>query len=103
MRFRRLHIRLQTSDGPYGTTIDFPDGLVVVWADNSMGKSTCVKAMLVALGMEATLTVNQTDLPLSPALTNRLEGENAEILVHESDIFLEIENASGERIVVRRT
>jgi hypothetical protein len=46
MRFRRLVIRLQTTDGPYGVTLDFPDGLVVVWADNTMGKSTCVKSIL---------------------------------------------------------
>jgi hypothetical protein len=71
MRFRRLTIRLQTTDGPYGATLDFPDGLVVVWADNSMGKSTCVKSILVALGMEAMLTTQQADLPLPPAVKAR--------------------------------
>ncbi len=50
MRLRRLRLHVQTSDGPYGTEIDFPDGLVVVWADNSMGKSTCVRSVLVIIG-----------------------------------------------------
>ena len=103
MKIRQLTIKLQTSDGPYGTTITFPDGLVIVWADNSMGKSSCVKALLVALGMEATLTTSQSELPLTPAITNRLEGENGEILVQESDVFLEIENKQGNRIVIHRT
>ena len=62
MKLRRLVIRVQTSDGTYGNDIEFPDGLVVVWADNSMGKSTCVKAILIALGMEAMLTTSRSDV-----------------------------------------
>lgn len=102
MRIRRLRIQLQTTQGLYGTTLDFPDGLVVVWADNSMGKSTCVKAILVALGMEAMLTTTQADLPLPPALKARLESETGEHGVVESEVLLEIENSKGERIVVQR-
>jgi hypothetical protein len=103
MRFRRLTIRLQTSDGPYGVTLDFPDGLVVMWADNSMGKSTCVKSILVALGMEAMLTTQQSDLPLPPAVKARLDSDNGEHDVIESEVFLELENQKAERIVVQRT
>ena len=102
MRFRRLQIQMQTSDGPYGVTLDFPDGLVVVWADNSMGKSTCVKSILVALGMEAMLTTSQADLPLPPAVKARLDSPSGEHDVLESEVFLEIENAQGRRIVVHR-
>lgn len=103
MRFRHLKISVQTSDGPYGTDIEFPNGLVVVWADNSMGKSTCVKAIIVALGLEATLTVKKSELPLPPALTSRLDSDTGEHVVLESEVFLEIENNDGERIVVQRT
>lgn len=102
MRFRCLKIRLQTSDGPYGTTLTFPDGLVVVWADNSMGKSTCVKAILVALGLEAMLTTSQADLPLPPAVNVRLDSETGQHDVIESEVLLEIENDNLERIVVQR-
>ena len=103
MRFRRLHIRMQTSDGPYGATLDFPDGLVVVWADNSMGKSTCVRSILVALGMEAMLSPSQADLPLPPAMKSRLQSGEREHNVLESEVFLEIENTHKQRIVVQRT
>ena len=96
-------VRLQTTDGPYGVTLDFPDGLVVVWADNSMGKSTCVKSILVALGMEAMLTTQQADLPLPPAVKARLDSDNGEHDVLESEVFLEIENSKADRIVVQRT
>lgn len=103
MRFRQLKIQLQTNDGPYGVTLDFPDGLVAVWADNSMGKSTCVKSILVALGMEAMLTTTHTVLPLPPAVKTRLDSITGEHDVLESEVFLEIENTKGERIVVHRT
>jgi hypothetical protein len=102
MKIRTLKIHTQTSDGPYGATLDFPDGLIVVWADNSMGKSTCVKSILIALGMEAMLTTNQSDLPLPPAIKARLESNNGEHDVLESEVFLEIENTQGERIVAHR-
>jgi hypothetical protein len=82
--------------------MDFPDGLVVVWADNSMGKSTCVKAILVALGMEAMLTTTLADLPLPPAVKIRLASSTGEHEVIESEVFLEIENDRAERIVVHR-
>jgi hypothetical protein len=83
--------------------LDFPDGLVVVWADNSMGKSTCVRSMLIALGMEAMLTFSQSDLPLPPAVKARLESDEGEHDVLESEVFLEIENSRGQRIVTQRT
>ena len=102
MRFRRLTLRVSTSDGLYGTTLDFPDGLVVIWADNSMGKSTCVKSIMVALGMEAMLTAQQADLPLPPAVKSRLDSQTGEHDVLESEVFLEIENSKGDRVVVQR-
>lgn len=103
MRLRRLQLRLATDDGPYGGSLDFPDGLLVVWADNSMGKSTCVKSILVALGMEAMLTTSRTDLPLPPAVTSILDAGDQQFNVIEADIFLEIENLAGRRITIQRT
>lgn len=103
MRFRCLKIVLTTSDGPYGTTLTFPDGLVVVWADNSMGKSTCVRAMLIALGMEAMLGTAQQELPLPPAVKSKLKNNEDEHHVLQSEIFLELENRNGESITVQRT
>ncbi len=103
MRFRQLKIQVQTTDGPYGATLEFPDGLVIVWADNTMGKSTCAKAILVALGMEALLTTSQNDLPLPPAVKARIASGDKEYEVIESEVFLELENSTGQRIVVQRT
>jgi hypothetical protein len=103
MRIRQLKINVATTDGNYGTSLEFPDGLVIVWADNSMGKSTCARAIIVALGMEAMLTTSQQELPLPPAMTMRLDSGFGEHAVLESEVLLEIENQQGERIVVQRT
>lgn len=103
MRLRQLQINISTSDGLYGTKMSFPDGLVVIWADNSMGKSTCARAIMVALGMEAMLTTSQRELPLPPAMTAKLDGGTVEHAVLESEIWLEIENSAGRRIAVQRT
>ena len=102
MRLRQLRINVGTSDGLYGTTLNFPDGLVVIRAENSMGKSTCARSILVALGMEAMLTTSQQDLPLTPAMMVKLEGVTGPHTVLESEIWLEIENDSGKRVTVQR-
>src|SRR5258707_4689972 len=103
MRLRQLQLRLLTADGPYGTTLDFPDGLVVVWADNSMGKSTCVKSILVALGMEAMLSPSQADLPVPPAVKSPLEFQTSGPDVIASQVLLEIPDRRGVSIAVLRT
>ena len=103
MRIRHLRIRMVTQDGLYGADIPFEDGLCVLRADNSMGKSTCIRSMLVALGLEAMLTTNQHDLPLPPVMKAKLMSDEEELAVLESEVFLEIENGAKERIVIQRT
>ena len=103
MRLRELQINVQSTGPAFRTRLTFPDGLVVVRADNSMGKSTCFKSILVALGMEAMLTTSQTDLPLTPAVTTELIGQDGTYHVIESDIYLEIENSNKRRVTVHRT
>lgn len=103
MKVRHLRIRINTDIGPHGVDIDFPDGLVILRADNSMGKSTCIQAILVALGLEAMLTTSQRDLPLPHVMKEELFSEGQNVGVLESDIYLEIENRRKERIVIHRT
>lgn len=103
MKIRHLRIRINTENGLHGTDIAFPDGLVVIRADNSMGKSTCILSILVALGLEAMLTSSQRDLPLPPVMKEELDSDGFIVKVLESDIFLEIENKNKERIVIHRT
>lgn len=102
MRLRELKLQVVTAQKTYGTQITFPDGLVIVRADNSLGKSTCFTSILVALGMEAMLTTNQSDLPLTPAVLEKLQTANGWEEIIESAVYLEIENSKMERITVFR-
>lgn len=101
LRIRRLKLVVVTDKGNFGTDIPFPDGLVLLRADNTTGKSTCIKAMVYALGLERMFgPANQP--PLTPAMTSLLEEGAEEHSVIESRVFLEIQNHRGETLTIRR-
>jgi hypothetical protein len=102
LRFRKLRLRAVTSDGLYGAEVPFEDGLTVLWADNTKGKSTCMQGMLYALGLEKMLSPRR-EIPLPHAMTSYLhtdDGRRAEVT--ESRVSLEISNGQGQIITVHR-
>ncbi|MBX5173574.1 hypothetical protein HJB84_27575 [Rhizobium sp. NZLR1b] len=102
MRFRHLRLRAVTSDGTYGADVKFGDGLTVLWADNTKGKSTCMQGMLYALGLEKMLSPRR-EVPLPHAMTsylNRDDGQRVDVV--ESRVSLEIANGQGQVITVHR-
>ena len=95
-------MRAQTEAGLYGVDIPFKSGLNVLWADNTMGKSTCMQGMLYALGMEKMLSPRR-EVPLPYAMTSFLKDINdISINVLESSVALEIENGAGNIVTIRR-
>lgn len=95
-------MRAITSTGPYGADIPFGTGLNVIWADNTKGKSTCMQAMLYALGLEKMLSPRR-EIPLPHAMTAYLRSdEEREIEISRSWIELEIENGAGHIVTVHR-
>lgn len=101
LRLRHLAIRITTPSGPFGVDIPFEDGLFILWADNSRGKSTCMQSILYALGLEGMMGPSQ-DVPLPHAAKDYLEYAGKQIPVLESEVFLEIENESSDIWTVRR-
>jgi hypothetical protein len=101
LRIRRLKLLVVTDRGDFVTDISFPDGLVLVRADNTSGKSTCIKAIIYALGLERMFgPANQP--PLSPAMMSLLEDGADERVVIESEVFLQIENGRGDSMTIQR-
>lgn len=100
LKFLKLHI--VTPKGLYGVEIPFKDGLTVLRADNSTGKSTCVQAIIYALGLERMLSP-KLEVPLPHVMTKCIEDKGVEIPVLESDVFLEICNERGEVMTIQRT
>jgi hypothetical protein len=101
LRLRRLRLVAQTDEGPFGVDIPFSDGLVLLRAQNSRGKSTCIQAVVYALGLEAMLTMRH-DVPLPHAMTDRLTSADGDLKVRESWVTLEVENGQGRHLTVQR-
>src|SRR5438270_7520560 len=101
IRIRRLKLLVVTEGANYGTDIAFPDGLVLLRAENTTGKSTCLKAIVYALGLERMFgPANQP--PLTPAMTSLIKDGDEELAVLESQVLLEIENANSEVLTIQR-
>jgi hypothetical protein len=101
LRIRRLKLLVVTEKANYGTDIVFPDGLVFLRSENTSGKSTCLKAIVYALGLER-IFGPASQPPLTPAMTSLIEDGEEELPVLESQVLLEIENARGEALTIQR-
>jgi hypothetical protein len=103
LRIKHLRLRAETSSGPFGADIPFEPGLNVLWADNTMGKSTSLQGLLYVLGLEKMLSPRR-EIPLTYVMTSHLEdpgaGQTYDIL--ESAVWVELENGAGRIITVRR-
>ncbi|EEC9521393.1 AAA family ATPase, partial [Escherichia coli] len=102
LKVERLIIRINTSDGIYGTDLKFGYGLNIISAENSSGKSTCIQSIIYALGLEGILGPSRKN-PLKSALTTKLRDNNdTEIPVNESKIYLQLSNEHSRKITILR-
>jgi hypothetical protein len=102
LRLRHLFIDVTAPDGRYGVKLDFTDGLNVIRADNSMGKSTVMQSIVYGLGLEGMFGPSQ-EVPLAHVVTDYLEHGSGIATVLESAVYIEIENALGQHFTVHRT
>lgn len=103
IKLRHLRLRSFTAERAYKADIEFKDGLNIIQAENTSGKSTCLQAIIYALGLERSLGP-QLAIPLPYAMRERIHAaEKAEYeIVLQSFVELEIENEVGEIVVVHR-
>ena len=102
LRLHHLRVRALTSVGLFGCDIKFGSGLNVIHAPNTSGKSLCLMSVLYALGLEGAFTSRQTP-PLPPALLDALrDPQGTTQPVVQSWVELEISNAAGEIVTIRR-
>lgn len=103
LRIRHIRLRAQTTGGLYGTDVSLEGGLTVLHAPNTSGKSTVLHAFLYALGLEQMLSPRR-EIPLSYAMREYVEDPKTKIphKILESYVAVEIENAAGKRMTVRR-
>jgi hypothetical protein len=103
MRLRALRLHVVTTDGPFGMESHLDSGLVILRADNTSGKSTCMQAVVWALGLEGMYGPAKAS-PLTPAVLSALIDPDTHrtIAVLESSAFLEFENDQGDILTTRR-
>jgi len=104
LRVRHLRLRAQTGKGLFGADLPMSDGLMVVRAENSRGKSTAVQSILFALGLERMITTRPTSA-LTSAMRDRLIYDaqtKAETPVVSSWVSVELEGAGGTVATVTR-
>ncbi len=101
-RIRQLELIAQTERGPFGVTIPFENGLTVLYAPNSSGKSTCAMGILYSLGLEGMLGPAHTP-PFPAAMTERLIYGDEQLEVVSSRVRLEIQNDAGAHLTVQRS
>ncbi|MBY0363793.1 MAG: hypothetical protein K2X45_17940 [Phreatobacter sp.] len=103
IQLRHLRLRSFTATRTFGADIPFKAGLNVVQAPNTSGKSTCLQAIIYALGLERSLGPQLT-IPLPYAMREQIHQfkEDPYDLVLQSYVELEIANAQGEIVVLHR-
>lgn len=104
LRLRHLRLRADTGKGRFGADIPFSDGLMVLRADNSRGKSTSVQSCLFALGLERMITTKPSHAVTS-AMRDRLiydPGTKQETPVLASWVSLEVEGTDGQVATLTR-
>ena len=100
LRIRALQIRVRAENGLFGTDLTFPDGLVLLRAENSKGKSTCLMSILYALGLEGMLGASH-QIPLQPVLVSEIGTDQGDRRVIESYVRVEIEGTNSVATVTR--
>lgn len=101
LKIEALKINVHTSRGLFGTSISFSDGLNILRAKNSTGKSSCINAILYALGMEELLG-GVNGKTMKPVLREEVFFEDKKYDVLESNVILQISSQSGNSITITR-
>ncbi|MEU5786190.1 hypothetical protein ABZ754_00485 [Micromonospora purpureochromogenes] len=104
LQMRHLRLRAMTPRGLFGADISLGDGLVVLRADNSRGKSTAVKSLLYVLGMERMITARSASTVTAAMRDNLIydRESKAETPVLESYVSLEVSNHREQTVTLTR-
>jgi len=104
LTIRNIEIVANTNGGVFSAQIPFEDGLNVIRADNSSGKSTCINAIAYGLGLEAILGPGRKR-PFPKSLYDEIydnKKDKNSYLVRSSYISIKIKNNKSETAVLTR-
>lgn len=104
IKIRKVEIFADTDGGRFSTSIRFEDGLNIIRAENSSGKSTCINSIAYGLGLESILGPSRKR-PFPKSLyeviyDNKIEEKPYSVI--RSSVSMSIENRNGELATLRR-
>lgn len=101
MKIRALKLRITTAQGEFGFKFEFSRGLTVIRGSNSSGKSTLYNTLIYGLGMEE-LIGGKGEKVLNYAVKEYFVQGERRVTVESSEVLVELENASGRSVTLRR-
>ncbi len=102
MIVRGVKLRAVTERGDFGFAYTFAPTLTIIRGSNSSGKSTLFNSLLYGMGMEEIIG-GKGERSLPYAVKDYIEFENTKIHIAASEVFLELENAAGRIVTLRRS
>lgn len=104
LRIDNLEISAITNGGKFSISIPFSEGLNVIRAENSSGKSTCINAIAYGLGLEAILGPSRKR-PFPKSLYDEIfdnKKDQNPFFVRTSFVSIEIKNSDGNKANLKR-
>ncbi len=102
LKINNVKIEVNTNNGLFGTFHKFEFGLNIVRGNNTSGKSSLFQAIVYALGFEE-LIGGRFEKTMQSVLKDQVEYPKGEFhSVLQSFVLLEIENANGDILTLRR-
>ena len=104
LKINSLKISVNTNGGCFSTFIRFSEGLNVIRAENSSGKSTCINAIAYGLGLEAILGPRRKKTfpkSLYKEIFDNKANQNP-YFVSSSFVVLTVRNSHGQTAKLRR-
>lgn len=101
MIIRAIKLRIATAKGDFGFQFEFGRGLTIVRGSNSSGKSTLFNCLMYGMGMEE-LVGGRGEKVLNYAVKDHFNLGEERVNVAASEVFVELENASGASVTLRR-
>lgn len=108
LKIHRLKIEVfahqigQTNSQKFEASFQFEDGINIIHANNTMGKSTCINSIIYVLGLEMLLGKKGIQ-GLTNSLWGKIEFNGVEHEVDKSVISLEISNSKNVKIKIIRS
>lgn len=101
LHINALKLEINTTNGLYGTTMLFDNGLNIIRADNTSGKSTIFQSIIYALGFEELIGL-KNEKTMQSVLKDTVIDGNSSFQVLQSSVLLEIFNGV-QTITIRRS